>query len=931
MADYGKTLNLPKTNFPMRANLPQREPEIQKFWQEQGIYEKAQSRAKERNVPSFILHDGPPYANGHIHIGHALNKVLKDIIVRYKTMRGYYTPFVPGWDTHGLPTELQAIKTLGVNRHEVPPLEFRRSCRDFALKFVEIQKEEFKRLGCWGDWENPYLTLAPEYEARQVEVFGTMAQKGYIYKGKKPVYWCSHCETALAEAEIDYDNHTSPSIYVKFPVVDSLDKFPQSDIPTFVVIWTTTPWTLPANLAICLHPDFTYALVEAKSGGEWERYILAQDLLEHVAKEMELDDLKEITTFRGSDLEGVRTSHPFLPRESLVILGEHVTLEAGTGCVHTAPGHGQEDYEVGLRYGLPVLAPVNEHGVLTEEAGPYAGLDLETANKQIIADLTEKGLLKATKPLDHQYPHCWRCKEPVIFRATSQWFASVDGFRKEALAAIKNVQWIPSWGQERIYSMVSERRDWCISRQRIWGVPIPIFYCEECGQELITEESIAAVVELFRKEGSDGWYAHPASEILPQGTKCSNCGGTRFRKESDIMDVWFDSGSSHTAVLDPRPELRYPADLYLEGSDQHRGWFQSSLLTAVATRGTAPYKAVLTHGYTVDAEGKKMSKSLGNVVAPEKVIKQYGADILRLWVASADYKNDVRISDGILKQMSEVYRRIRNTCRFMLGNLEDFDPKTDSVAYEELLELDKWALLKLHQLIDKVTQAYDSYDFHLLFHAIHNFCAVEMSAFYLDVVKDRLYVEAPASTTRRAVQTVIYQALQALVRLMAPVLAHTAEEVWQHLPESCREVESIHMASWPQVEERYLDQGLEQRFRSMLKLRDEIARALERARAQKLIGSSLEAAVEIYGPESALAQIARDFPPNYMMDLAIVSKLDWKIGEAPEAGDLIMEAESLDDVTVVVNRAPGYKCERCWKYTPQQELCQRCQKVLEAL
>ena len=929
MADYGKTLNLPKTKFPMRANLPQREPEIQKLWESKELYEKSQARAKRNNAPSFILHDGPPYANGHIHIGHALNKILKDIVLRYKTMRGFYTPYIPGWDTHGLPIEQQVIKTMGVNRHEVPAIDFRRSCRDYALKFVQIQKEEFKRLGCIGDWEHPYLTLTPDYEAKQIEVFGEMAQRGYIYKGKKPVYWCPHCETALAEAEIEYADHASPSIYVKFPVAEAGDKLPQSDIPTYFVIWTTTPWTLPANLAVCLHPDFSYSLVEAQHGGKRERYVFAMELVDSVAKDLGLLELEEIATFRGNELEGITCRHPFIERESTVILGDHVTLEAGTGCVHTAPGHGLEDYEVGLRYNLPILAPVDEHGVLTDEAGEYAGLDLKTANKKIVADLAAAGLLHSTGDLSHQYPHCWRCKEPVIFRATAQWFASVEGFRKEALEAIKSVNWIPSWGQERIYNMVAERRDWCISRQRIWGVPIPIFYCEDCGGELITKESISAVADLFSKEGSDGWYTHEAREILPPGTKCK-CGSSNFRKESDIMDVWFDSGSSHTAVVEQRPELSYPADLYLEGSDQHRGWFQSSLLTAIATKGSAPYRSVLTHGYTVDAEGKKMSKSLGNVVAPEKVIKQYGADILRLWVASADYKNDVRISDGILKQMSEVYRRIRNTCRFIIGNLGDFDPKTDAVSYEALTELDRWALMELQQLTDKVTQAYENYDFHLLYHSIHNFCAVQMSAFYLDVVKDRLYVEAPTSQTRRAVQTVIFEVLQSLVRLLAPVLAHTAEEIWQHLPESCREVESVHLASWPQVEERYLDEKLAERFENMLRLRGEISKALERARAQKLIGSSLEAEVQIYGPQS-LAQIAEDFPAEYMMDLAIVSDLSWKLGEEPQGGDLTMEAEELRGVTVVVNKAQGYKCERCWKYTPQEDLCQRCHKVMEEL
>ncbi|MCX7842786.1 MAG: isoleucine--tRNA ligase, partial [Clostridia bacterium] len=765
--DYSKTLNLPQTEFPMRANLPQREPEILKKWEEMDIYHKQLKKCQGR--PKYILHDGPPYANGGIHLGTTLNKVLKDIVVKYYSMTGFEAPFVPGWDTHGLPIEQRAIKELGLKRHEVGAVKFRQACKGFAMKYLDIQRQSFKRLGVRGDWDNPYITLAPDFEAKQVEVFGEMAKKGYIYKGLRPVYWCPDCETALAEAEIEYAEDKTLSIYVKFPVRDdkgllkaklgTLDK-------VYFVIWTTTTWTLPGNLAICLNADFDYAVVKAGD----EHYVMAEKLAESVMKTAGIEDWEIAAVFSGSELEGILCSHPFLDRDSVIILGDHVTLEAGTGCVHTAPGHGAEDFHVGQKYKLPVIVPVDDKGYLTKEAGKFSGLYYEKSNAAIIEELKAGNCLLASERIIHQYPHCWRCKEPIIFRATEQWFASIEGFRKEALDAIKSVQWVPGWGEERITSMVRDRGDWCISRQRTWGVPIPIFFCKECGKEIINDDTINAVKNLFMERGADAWFEMEAEEILPESIEC-DCGSRRFKKETDIMDVWFDSGSTHAAVLETRDDLRWPADMYLEGSDQHRGWFQSSLLTSVATRGKAPFKTVLTHGYVVDGEGRKMSKSLGNGIDPEDVIKEYGADILRLWVASSDYTTDIRISKDILKQLSEVYRKIRNTARYILGNIYDFNPDRDSVEYEKLGELDRWALMKLAGLIRKVNEAYSTYEFHLMFHAIHNFCVVDMSNLYLDIIKDRLYTSKADSPERRAAQSVMYEILEALVKMLAPVLA----------------------------------------------------------------------------------------------------------------------------------------------------------------
>lgn len=924
--DYSKTLNLPQTEFPMRGNLPQREPETLQYWKEIDLYNKVQARNKGKN--KYILHDGPPYANGHIHLGHTLNKVLKDMIVKYRSMSGYDAPYVPGWDTHGLPIEQQAIKQLGLNRHQVSPVEFRTKCKDYALKFVGIQSEEFQRLGVRGDWENPYLTLIPKFEATQIRVFGEMAKKGYIYKGLKPVYWCASCETALAEAEVEYADKTSPSIYVKFAVKDGKGVLPQD---AAVVIWTTTPWTLPANVAISVHPEFEYVLTMVKG----QKVVVAKELLESFKQAVQAEDAEVLATFKGEQLELITCQHPFMDRESLVILGDHVTLDAGTGAVHTAPGHGEEDFMVGKKYKLPVLAPLDNRGKFTAEGGKYQGQFILDANKIIVEDLQEQGALMGHHNIKHQYPHCWRCKNPIFFRATEQWFASVEGFRKEALQAIRDVQWVPAWGEDRIYNMVEGRGDWCISRQRTWGVPIPIFYCNDCGKEIITEETIAHLEKLFAEHGSDIWFAKDANELVPPGLTCHHCGkGKDFRKETDIMDVWFDSGSSHLAVLkqpDLWPELQWPADLYLEGSDQHRGWFNSSLSTAVAVTGKPPYKTVLTHGFVVDEKGRKMSKSLGNVVDPLKVINQMGADILRLWVASSDYRGDLSVSQNILKQMTDSYRKIRNTARFLLGNLYDFDPTKDKVAYEKLPELDRVALMELHKLIKKVTNAYENYEFHVVYHAVYAYCVVDLSAFYLDIIKDRLYTAPQASEERRAAQTVLYEALDALVRLLTPVLAFTTEEIYKYMPVTGERLASVQMLDMPELNVEYLDVELEQKWDKIQEIRKEVLKALEVARQNKVIGNALEAKLDLYvaGEVADLMQSMN----NELTTLFIVSQVNLhSLAEAPvEAA----KAEELE-LAVLVAPAKGGKCERCWMYheevgkdTEHSSLCPRCAAVVK--
>lgn len=927
--DYSKTLNLPETEFPMRAGLPEREPEFLKYWEENKIYEKKQEL--HAGHKKFVLHDGPPYANGKIHMGTALNKILKDIIMKYKYAQGFDTPYVPGWDTHGMPIEHAAIKNLGLNRHELDTLVLRKECHDYALKWIDEQRTDFKRLGVLGDWDHPYITMTHDYEAVQIHVFGEMAKKGYIYKGKKAVYWCPHCETALAEAEIEYGEEKSPAIFVKMPLVKDNGMLPEAaqGKPAYIVIWTTTPWTMPANVAIALHPDFEYAWVEC----EGEILFMAKEMLEAVGKVCKKDLSNIIGTCKGKDMEYAECRHPFetIDRKSLVVLADYVTLEAGTGCVHTAPGHGADDFETGVRYNLPIICPVDGSGKLTAEAGAdFAGMFVFDANVPIIKYLAGLNRLFGKENIRHQYAHCWRCKNPIIYRATEQWFASVDGFREEALNAIANdVQWIPSWGEARIHNMVADRHDWCISRQRVWGVPIPIFYCEDCNEHLVNDDTINAVADLFAKEGSDAWWAHSAEEILPQGTKCPKCGGTHFRKESDIMDVWFDSGSSHAAVCKTRPELAWPADMYLEGSDQHRGWFQSSLLTSVATEGKAPYRAVLTHGYVVDGEGRKMSKSVGNTVAPQEVIAQYGADIIRLWAASSDYKADIRISKEILKQLSEVYRKIRNTIRYILGNTNDFNYETDKVEFKDMLELDRWALMHMQLLKKEVSAAYESYDFHVLYHAIHNFCSVEMSSYYLDILKDRLYAYKADSFERRSAQTSMYEIMLDLVVMIAPVLSFTMEEVWQFMKKPASMPESVFMMPWPECKEEYIDEALESKWDNFIEIRSEITRVLEGARRAKTIGHSLDAKVELHATGEALA-ILRSVEGD-LATLLIVSQA--KLVEGLAGG---VEATGREDLKVTVQAAEGEKCERCWIYSDtvgkdaeHPTVCARCAAALK--
>ncbi len=921
--DYNQTLNLPKTDFPMRAGLPKSEPVTLKRWQDSRVYEKLMELNEGK--PLYVLHDGPPYANGDIHLGHALNKTLKDIIVRYKNMTGFQSPYVPGWDTHGLPTELKARKKAGVSSSaQISDVELRKICRDFAMTYINGQREQFKRMGGIGEWDNPYITLTHDFEAKQIEIFAEMADKGYIYRGLKPVYWCPDCETALAEAEIEYAEDPCHSIYVKFRVTDDQGKLSAmgADVKnTYFVIWTTTTWTLPANVAICVGPRFNYSLIRC----EGEYYVMAEDLCAAAMEAAGKENYEVIGTIKGADLEYIKTAHPFLDRTSLVIVGDHVTLESGTGCVHTAPGHGLEDYEVCRNYKeLPIVVPVDAHGKLTEEAGIFAGLSTEDANKPIAEYLEAHNSLFALKKIIHQYPHCWRCKKPVLFRATKQWFCSVDDIKEAAVEEIKKIQWIPAWGEDRITAMVKERKDWCISRQRKWGVPIPIFFCRDCGEPVMKKDVILHVSRLFGEFGSDVWYERDASELIPAGLSCPKCGCTSFEKEKDIMDVWFDSGVSHAAVCMQRPYLKHPADLYLEGADQYRGWFQSSLLTSVAALGMAPYKAVVTHGWVVDMDKKKMSKSLGNGMSPMEIIDKYGADILRLWVSSTDYHADVRISSDILAQLSEAYRKIRNTARYILGNLSDFDPNTDMVSTEALLPIDKWALMKLDELNQKVRNAYDTFDFHLVYHAMHNFCVVDMSNFYFDVLKDRLYTEKADSPARRAAQTTIYQILDAMARLISPILVYTSDEIWQYMPHKADvNAENVLFNDMPALSGIKIDEPFVALWDRIHATRDIVKKALEVEIKNKKLKASLEAKVTIRakGEEYAFLQTA-------LPELAaafIVSEV------------LIEEGDS-DEMEVIVAHADGEKCERCWMFSRSvgedalhPTLCARCAAVMRSL
>ncbi|MBN1573151.1 MAG: isoleucine--tRNA ligase [Deltaproteobacteria bacterium] len=921
--DYKETLNLPKTEFPMKANLPKREPELLQHWDSIKIYDLIKDASKGRE--KYILHDGPPYANGNIHLGTALNKVLKDIIVKSRFMMGYDSYYVPGWDCHGLPIEHQVDKELGDKKLTMTKSEIRKRCRTFAEKYIDIQRSEFKRLGIFGEWDDPYLTMDYEYEATIIKELGKFALSGSLYRGKKPVYWCASCVTALAEAEVEYMDHTSTSIYVKFPMIDDLSNdFPElKGKNVSVIIWTTTPWTIPANLAIAFHPDYEYVAAEVKGG---EVFILAEELADIVLSSFKMGDYKVLVKFPGKSLEGKKAKHPLYDRESVLILADYVTLDAGTGAVHTAPGHGQDDYFSGQKYGLEAYAPVDDLGKFTDDVQYFAGKFVFDANEDVNKKLAETGTLLKEEEFGHQYPHCWRCKQPIIFRSTPQWFISMEenDLRKQALKEIDKVRWIPKWGRERIYGMIQNRPDWCISRQRSWGVPITVFYCTECGTELIDEASLKRVVDLVKEGGADVWFEKDVSELVAPGTECKNCGGKNFKKEEDILDVWFDSGTSYAAVCEKRPGLKEVADMYLEGSDQHRGWFHSSLLASVGTRGRAPYREVLTHGFLVAGDGRKMSKSLGNVMFPNEVIDKYGAEVLRLWVSAEDYMDDIRVSWEILDRQSEAYRRIRNTSRFILGNLFDFDPKTDLVDGEAYAGLDRYLLIKYNKLIKRVLKAYEEFEFHTIYHSIHNFCAVNLSAFYLDILKDRLYTSAAESKARKAAQSAMYTILNGLVRLMAPILVFTAEEIWGEIPGN-NGSGSVHTTSFPRADDSFVNDDLEREWDGVLEIRGVVTKALEEARRNKSIGHSLDALVTISAKGKKLELLRAN--SEILRDVFIVSRVE--IVDAPLEDSF--ESEEIEDLFISVKKAPGEKCPRCWSYTEDigkdekhPEVCLRC-------
>ena len=914
---YSETLNLPKTDFPMRGELPKREPEIDRIWKEKGLYEE--SLKKPAPAGDFILHDGPPYSNGHIHMGTAMNKVLKDFVVKYQTMAGFRSPYIPGWDNHGMPIEVEVQKEFRKSGQKPDRLALRHRCREYAAEWVNIQREEFKRLGVRGDWDHPYLTMSTEYEATIVKVFAELALAGYIYRGLKPILWCPVCETALAEAEIEYHPHVSPSIYVRFPL-KSDPKGLFSDLPAdevFAIIWTTTPWTIPANVALAVHPDYTYVIVEAGDA----YYVLAEDLVKQTFEAIGVTDYKVVRTLKGSEMEGDVFAHPIFGRDSVVVLADYVTLTEGTGVVHTAPGHGREDFMTGQAYGLPILNPVDGSGRFTAEAGQFEGLSIKEGDKAVVEEMEGRGHLLAKSTVEHSYPHCWRCRGPVIFRTTVQWFLAMDhqGLRQRILDAIEGVKWYPEESINRITSMIGNSPDWCLSRQRAWGVGIPVFYCTKCGTEIMTKESLDAVYRLILAEGSDAWFEKQPSEILPSGFKCS-CGGSEFTKETDILDVWFDSGSSSRAVLENRPELHYPADVYLEGSDQHRGWFNKSLVIGIGTKGESPFRQCITNGWMLDEQGRTMHKSWGNVIAPKEIIDRDGADVLRLWVSSANYFEDVRLGKEILKRISDAYRRIRNTYRFLLANLYDFDPSADMTPYSDMLEIDRWALHQLQLLIKEVTAGYEGYELHKVFHAVHDFAAVELSAFYLDVLKDRLYASAPKSVERRSAQTAMYEILRAMVLIMTPILSYTAEEVWGHVPGDQKE-SSPQLADFPKADEAWADAELDNRWKKILEVRDEVNQALEQARQTEVIGKPLEAGVTLTAPPSLY-----DFLSPYADQLAsilIVSQVKLEKGR---------EAQPLK---VSVGPAEGARCDRCWlvlptvgKHAVHPLLCTRCTEVV---
>ena len=932
--DYKATLNLPKTDFPMKANLTVAEPRMLAWWDEIGIYERLRQVAADR--PLWILHDGPPYANGHIHLGHVLNKVLKDVIVKSRSMAGFNAVYVPGWDCHGLPIEHQVDKMLGLDqpgldvRRAMDPIDKIRRCREYALEFIDIQREEFKRLGVFGDWDHPYMTMAPAYEGVIVREFGRLVGRGLVHKGLKPVHWCMHCKTALAQAEVEYEDEHAPSVYVRFPLAGPLPAAPEAPRPS-LAIWTTTPWTLPANLAIAVHPEEDYVALEGRD----ETLIVAAKLADAFPALAGLERPRRLATMPGQALAGLEYRHAWIDRTGKVATAPFVAMDTGTGLVHIAPGHGEEDYELGRALGLRVYNPVDDDGRFIPGVEPFAGLTVWEANPRIVAHLQACGALIAQVPFAHTYPHCWRCKNPTLFRATEQWFAALDkqALRERTLSAIRrSVQWVPPWGEDRIYNMIAHRPDWTLSRQRVWGVPIAAFYCEGCGRLLLEEAVIEHVARLFAAgRGIEEWYLRSEAELLPPGTRCPGCGGGRFRKETDILDVWFDSGCSHAAVLETRPDLHWPAEMYIEGSDQHRGWFHSSLLESMATRGQPPYRTVLTHGFFVDGDGRKMSKSLGNVIALDDLLPKYGAEILRLWVAAEDYTEDIRVSWEILDRLADAYRRIRNTFRFLLGNLADFDARRDRQPYAALEEVDRFVLDRLARLVDRVTRAYEEYQFHTAFHTVHNFCAVDLSALYLDVIKDRLYTSAPADPRRRAAQTVCYEIFGALARLMAPLMTFTAEEAWRHLPGA--RSESVHLERFPEVPLEWLDDTLKREWDRLLEVRREVARALEVARSRKLIGSALEAAVRITSaPEDLPALLGAK--RGVLQALFIVSRVELQAG-AP--GAVRYESQEIPGLVIDVDRAPGDKCERCWMRSPavgasaaHPTLCDRCVAVVGA-
>lgn len=931
--DYNATINLPKTEFPMRAGLPKREPDMLQSWYDMDLYQKMLKRNEGK--PDFILHDGPPFSNGYIHMGTALNKCLKDFICRYKSMVGYHVPYTPGWDNHGMPIESAIIKQQKLNRKKMSISEFRSECQKFAENFVNIQRDQFKRLGVLGDWDHPYLTMDSKFEAEEVKVFGKMYEKGYIYKGKKPVYWCPHDETALAEAEIEYADDTCESIYVRFKVVDDKGKLSSyCDLDKlYFVIWTTTTWTIPGNLAICLGPDLDYVLAKTPEG---DVYIIAKGRMEEVGKACGIEKFEILAEMKGADFEYMTAKHPLYDRTSIVLVGEHVTLDAGTGCVHTAPGHGQEDYEICRQYdakgaGIGILVPVDDRGCMTEEAGEaFAGLHYSKANPAIAQALKDCGALVASETINHQYAHCWRCKEPILYRATDQWFCSVDAFKDTAVNACGNITWMPDWGHDRMVSMVRERADWCISRQRHWGLPIPVFYCEDCGKPVCTPETIEKVSRVFGEKGSNAWFDLPTEELLPDGFVCPHCGGKKFTQETDTLDGWFDSGSTHIASMELDAPGCWPADLYLEGADQYRGWFQSSLLTSVALKGTAPYRAVLTHGWTVDSEGKAMHKSLGNSVLPDELIPKYGADLLRLWVASADYRVDMRCSEEIFKQLSDKYLKIRNTARYILGNLNGFDPNT-LVPFAEMEELDKWAIVRLNKLLTRCLEAYERYEFHQVTYAVHNFCVVDMSNFYLDIIKDRLYCEGESSKERLSAQSAIYMILDGIVKILAPVLAFTSNEIWLAMPhDKNANPEHVMLNDMPKVNDEYVFTAEEEsRWEKLLALRADVNKALELARAEKIVGKPLDAEITIALDDDAekAFDAIKDMP---LEQLFIVSKVNIVSGE----GDGVPGTEFKGaKVRVELSQAP--KCVRCWAHNEHvgenekhPELCPRCADVV---